>query len=283
MAHILVVDDDRNLRKIIQTNLELAGFEVVAVPSGADALRALESTQPDLVVLDVMMPAMDGYEVARRIRSRPSNTHVPIIMVTAQGENEDKLAGFEAGIDAYITKTFGPQELLARVRAKLARFEMDSCASPLQKLPGTLAPAAGVRRLAAHSPDTLPGVEYYGQIFWSSGVGLPEALGDSLAEFTVDSIELPPGEKAVLSVQLPSDFVIAFDPVTHGTQFIDVKGEPTREALLDAITTAPFDLGGVVLSYGPARNQGSDQVFFTILQANGSFKPVARLAKVAGQ
>jgi class 3 adenylate cyclase len=86
-----------------------------------------------------------------------------------------------------------------------------------------------VRHIGAHNPDTLPEVEYYRQIFWSSGVDLPDTLGDNLAEFTVDSIELPPGGKAVLSVQLPSEFVIAFDPVTHGTQFIDVKGEPTRE------------------------------------------------------
>ncbi|MGA7432466.1 MAG: DUF5939 domain-containing protein, partial [Xanthobacteraceae bacterium] len=85
------------------------------------------------------------------------------------------------------------------------------------------------RRIAAHTPDTLPEVEYYRQVFWSSGVDLPETLGDSLAEFTIDSIELPPGEKAVLSVQLPDDFVIVFDPVTHATQFLDVKGEPTRE------------------------------------------------------
>jgi class 3 adenylate cyclase len=86
-----------------------------------------------------------------------------------------------------------------------------------------------VRRIGAHNPDTLSEVEYYRQIFWGSGVDLPETLGDSLAEFTVDSIELPPGEKAVLSVQLPNHFVILFDPVTHGTQFLDVKGEPTRE------------------------------------------------------
>ena len=86
-----------------------------------------------------------------------------------------------------------------------------------------------VRRIAAHDPDTLPEVEYYRQIFWSSGVDLPETLGDSIAEFTIDSIELPPGERAVLSLQLPKDFVILFDPVTHGSQFIDVKGEPTRE------------------------------------------------------
>jgi class 3 adenylate cyclase len=86
-----------------------------------------------------------------------------------------------------------------------------------------------VRRIAGHDPDRLPEVEYYRQIFWSSGVDLPESLGDSLAEFTVDSIELPAGGRAVLSVQLPSNFVIVFDPVTHGTQFLDVKGEPTRE------------------------------------------------------
>jgi len=146
MAQILVVDDDRNLRKIIQTNLELAGYEVTAVPNGADAMRALETTQPDLVVLDVMMPAMDGYEVARRIRARPSITHIPIIMLTAKGEIDDKLAGFEAGVDDYITKPFGPQELLARVRAKIARVEMDSSLSPLTKLPGNLAIESEVRR-----------------------------------------------------------------------------------------------------------------------------------------
>ena len=86
-----------------------------------------------------------------------------------------------------------------------------------------------LRRIAAHSPDTLPEAEYFRQIFWCSGVDLPDDLDAALAAFTIDSIELPPGEKAVLSVQLPSDFVIVFDPVTHGTQFIDVKGEPTRE------------------------------------------------------
>jgi class 3 adenylate cyclase len=86
-----------------------------------------------------------------------------------------------------------------------------------------------MRRIAAHDPDTLPEAEYYRQIFWSSGVDLPESLGDSIAAFTVDSIELPPGEKAVLSLQLPDQFIIVFDPVTHATQFLDVKGEPTKE------------------------------------------------------
>ncbi len=143
---ILVVDDDRNLRKIIQTNLELAGYDVSSAASGDEALRILDGMQPDLVVLDVMMPAMDGYEVARRIRRHPSNTHVPIIMLTAKGEVEDKIAGFDAGADDYMTKPFGPQELLARVKAKIRRVEVDASLSPLTRLPGNLAIEAELRR-----------------------------------------------------------------------------------------------------------------------------------------
>jgi len=86
-----------------------------------------------------------------------------------------------------------------------------------------------VRRIAGHDPDRLPEIEYYRQIFWSSGMDLPGDLAASLAEFTIDSIEVPPGAKAVLSVQIPEGFVIVFDPVTHGRQIIAVKGEPTRD------------------------------------------------------
>jgi class 3 adenylate cyclase len=112
-----------------------------------------------------------------------------------------------------------------------------------------------VRHIAAHSPDTLPEIEYYRQIFWSSGVDLPEMLADSFAEFTVDSIELPPGEKAVLSVQLPNDFVIVFDPVTHGTQFLDVKGEPTKErqTLSVVFNKVKAPVGTVEMRPGPLR------------------------------
>lgn len=143
---ILVVDDDRNLRKIIQTNLEIAGYDVTTAANGEEALHVLDGMQPDLVVLDVMMPLIDGYETARRIRRHPSNTHVPIIMLTAKSEVEDKLIGFEAGADDYITKPFGPQELLARVRAKIRRVEVDASLSPLTRLPGNLAIEAELRR-----------------------------------------------------------------------------------------------------------------------------------------
>ncbi|HUN29505.1 MAG TPA: response regulator [Alphaproteobacteria bacterium] len=145
---VLVVDDDRNLRKIISTNLELAGFAVEVAADGPEALSLIENVQPDIVLLDLMMPHMDGYEVARRIRDHqnPTIANVPIIILTAKGETEDKLRGFEAGADDYITKPFGPQELLARVRAKIRRVEVDSSLSPLTRLPGNLAIEAELRR-----------------------------------------------------------------------------------------------------------------------------------------
>jgi class 3 adenylate cyclase len=112
-----------------------------------------------------------------------------------------------------------------------------------------------VRRIGAHTPDTLPETEYYRQIFWSSSIDLPDDLEAALSEFTMDSIELEPGERAVLSVQLPSDFVIVFDPVTHGTQFIDVKGEPTRErqVLSMVFNKVKAPVGTVEMQPGPLR------------------------------
>jgi class 3 adenylate cyclase len=86
-----------------------------------------------------------------------------------------------------------------------------------------------VRRIAAHQPQTLPIVEYLRQIFWGSGIDIPDDVATPLEEITLESLELPPGEKAIVSLTLPAQFVILFDPVTHSTQFIDVKGEPTRE------------------------------------------------------
>ncbi|MBV9740525.1 MAG: adenylate/guanylate cyclase domain-containing protein [Hyphomicrobiales bacterium] len=86
-----------------------------------------------------------------------------------------------------------------------------------------------VRRIAAHMPDDLPAPEYYRQIFWSSGIDLPEDFAKMMEEVSLDAIELPAGERAILSLQLPAEFLIVFEPVTHAAQFLDVKGEPTRE------------------------------------------------------
>jgi PleD family two-component response regulator len=143
---VLVIDDDRNLRTIIRTSLELAGYGVVTASDATAALAILAQETPDLIVLDVVLPGMDGFELCRRIRRHPTCAHVPIMMLTARGETEDAVTGFEAGADDYITKPFSPQEMLARVRAKIRRVAVDSSLNPLTRLPGNLAIENEIRR-----------------------------------------------------------------------------------------------------------------------------------------
>ena len=115
---ILVVDDEARVVRLVRTYLEGAGFEVVAAYDGEEALRVFRSERPDLVVLDLMLPKMDGLDVARAMH-RISNT--PIIMLTAKAEETDRLVGLELGADDYVVKPFSPRELVARVRAVLRR------------------------------------------------------------------------------------------------------------------------------------------------------------------
>jgi hypothetical protein len=112
-----------------------------------------------------------------------------------------------------------------------------------------------VRRISAHDPNTLPIWEYFRQIFWSSGIDLPENFEELIDEISIDSVELPPGERAFVSVQLPAEFVIVFEPVTHAAQFLDVKGEPTRErqTLMLTYNKVRAPTGTMVLRPGPLR------------------------------
>ena len=112
-----------------------------------------------------------------------------------------------------------------------------------------------VRRVAAHSPDTLPYVEYCRQVFWGSGVDLPETLAETFDTFTLEALELPPREKALVSIQLPPEFIIVFDPVTHGTHFIDVEGEPTkdRQELSVILNDVKAPTGTTKMRPGPLR------------------------------
>ena len=112
-----------------------------------------------------------------------------------------------------------------------------------------------VRRIAAHDPNTLSIWDYFRQMFWSSGVDLPATFDQLIDEITIDAVELPPGERAQISLQLPAEFVIVFEPVTHAAQFLDVKGEPTRErqALMLTYNKVRAPTGTVELRPGPLR------------------------------
>lgn len=118
---ILVVDDEERMVRFIRMNLEHDGFEVSEAFNGKEAIQKIRDVTPDLILLDVMMPDIDGFEVLEMIRE--SNT-VPVIMLTAKGEEEDRVHGLELGADDYITKPFSPRELVSRVRAVLRRTEM---------------------------------------------------------------------------------------------------------------------------------------------------------------
>lgn len=120
---ILVVDDEARMVRFIQLNLEHDGFQVISAYNGREALEQVRSQLPNLVLLDVMMPDLDGFEVLKRIREQST---VPIIMLTAKGEEDDRVRGLELGADDYITKPFSPRELVSRVRAVLRRTEVES-------------------------------------------------------------------------------------------------------------------------------------------------------------
>jgi two-component system, OmpR family, alkaline phosphatase synthesis response regulator PhoP len=118
---ILVVDDEEDLLELVNYNLSKEGFRVRPVTSGEEALAEARETLPDLIVLDLLLPAVDGLEVCRRLKSDPRTRHIPIIMLTAKSEESDMVAGLELGADDYVTKPFSPRVLLARVKAILRR------------------------------------------------------------------------------------------------------------------------------------------------------------------
>jgi len=119
-TRILVVDDELSIIKFLRANLESRGYEVLAAMDGGEALQTFEMELPDLVVLDIMMPKMDGFEVCRQLREW---SQIPIIMLSARGDESDKVKCLDLGADDYITKPFGASEVIARVRAVLRRTE----------------------------------------------------------------------------------------------------------------------------------------------------------------
>ena len=120
-ARILVVDDEPDILNLLEYNLKRAGFQAILAKDGPEAIEAAKANRPDLVLLDIMLPDMEGTEVLRRLKSLDGTASIPIIMLTAKGEEVDKIVGFELGAEDYITKPFSPRELILRVKAVLKR------------------------------------------------------------------------------------------------------------------------------------------------------------------
>jgi len=144
---VLIVDDEREIRELLRYNLEKQGYNVLLAKDGEEGLSRIFATHPDLVLLDLLLPGLNGLEVLREVRSEPSTRETPVLLLTARGAEMDKLLGFERGADDYITKPFSPREVLARVDAVLRRVRPTRDAAELSAGPLTLDQARHEARL----------------------------------------------------------------------------------------------------------------------------------------
>ncbi len=150
---ILVVDDDPDILKFVEMNLELEGFDVALAGGGREALEKAKASPPDLMLLDVMMPEIDGLTVLKRMRSDPLTANIPVIVLTARSLAEDRVKGLDLGADDYITKPFDLEELIARIRTVLRRSQQMRDLSPLTGLPGNFQIASELERRVERGKD----------------------------------------------------------------------------------------------------------------------------------
>ena len=159
--NVLVVDDERDILELVKYNLDKEGYRVTAVASGEDALAATRAKMPDLIVLDLMLPGVDGLEVCRRLKSDAKTRGIPIVMLTAKGSEADVVAGLELGASDYVTKPFSPRVLTARIRAVLRRGDRDRRRrgdGPASRNSPSI--RAGTRCSSAETPVELTATEF---------------------------------------------------------------------------------------------------------------------------
>jgi DNA-binding response OmpR family regulator len=153
---ILIADDDRDITRFAETNLRLEGFDVAVADDGNAALTQAIDLEPDLILLDVMMPGMDGYQVVTKLRADRRTAHIPVIMVTAMGLSADRVLGLNVGADDYVIKPYDPMELTARVKAVLRRAGKTFVLSPTTGLPGKVRIQQELQeRIDAHTPMSV--------------------------------------------------------------------------------------------------------------------------------
>jgi len=134
-AKILIVDDEQDILTLLEYNLEKAGFQVVSAEDGPEAIELAKRGKPDLIILDIMLPSMEGTEVCKILKRESATSSIPVIMLTAKGEEVDRIVGLELGADDYITKPFSPREFILRVRAVLKRGQREERAKTIRAGP----------------------------------------------------------------------------------------------------------------------------------------------------
>ena len=220
---ILIVDDDQDSLKLIGLMLQRQGYEVVAANAGNQAIARALNELPDLIILDVMMPDMDGYEVTRRLRSNPKTKDIPIIMFTAKTLIDDKVAGFEAGVDDYLTKPTHPTELSSRIKAILAKSGISVNGEP--------APAAP----QVKQPVTPPRTQTIGVIGSKGGLGTTTVAINLAAAMLSDG-----GRPIIVDFQLDNGSLGLFLGAQDGNSIATLLNLPAREITAHALELALF-------------------------------------------
>jgi DNA-binding response OmpR family regulator len=153
---VMVIEDEKEIRDLVRYNLEKAGFRVAAAGDGEQGLQQLFASRPDALVLDLMLPGMNGLEIVREVRNEPLTHDLPVLILTARSAEMDKLLGFEQGADDYLTKPFSPRELVARVKALLRRTKPSGAARALEAGPLRVDLDAHVATCAGQRLDLTP-------------------------------------------------------------------------------------------------------------------------------
>lgn len=213
---ILIADDDPDVASAVEINLLLEGYEVHVAHDGQEALDLARVLQPDLVLLDVVMPRKDGFDVCRELRADPRTLNAAVILLTAKSLSNDKLQGFAAGADDFIIKPFEPAELIARVRSVLRRATQMRDLSPLTRLPGNFRIASELERLVAQ-PEASFAVLYADlNDFKSFNDHYGFLRGDEVIKFTAhmltEALATHPSDPSFAGHVGGDDFVIIVEP-----------------------------------------------------------------------
>lgn len=214
-GRILFIDDEPEILKAVKFYLEDEDFEVHVAEEGATALELAESIRPDLIILDVMMPAMDGIQVCRQLRSRVRTRLIPIIFLTARGSLEDKIAGLEAGGIDYVTKPFSNQELLARIRAHIRHSQEEASSHPVTGLPGAPVVVEEVNRHLQEGEiftAVFASIEHFRAYREAYGVSRSERLLQTVARLLEEAVIGPSGGHCFLGQPAYEDFLFVCSP-----------------------------------------------------------------------
>ncbi|HEX2981165.1 MAG TPA: response regulator [Anaerolineaceae bacterium] len=289
---ILIVDDDVDTLDFLSLVLTRQGYQVLTARSGVQAINLAGSEQPDLVILDIMMPEMNGYQVARQLRGSPSMAEIPILMYTARAQLEDKVEGYEAGVDLYLVKPVHPVELQANIKTLITRRKVaPKTETPAGYTLGVVAPRGGI---GASTMSLNLAVAYYkytharviaaemrpGQGWWAQELGIPDTDGlDTLLRMETSEITASAVENAVVSTLFGPRVLLASSSLEDTP--LSAASEQYQAILQQLAHLVPLTILDIGTSFLPAFPQIVDACREIILLTDaqpGSVKRAARLA-----